>query len=178
MDEKTEKRPFDKKAWRKKQYDKKSRIDAWQGQRKAHMTTKYKRMLKKEKPQGLDVQKIYSEDKNPNLLPLGGSDKPVNNSADGNSSLEKSSSGQSKPWLKKKSSFQKAQQKYTEKKSAKEKKIEEAQQRRAEREAKLKIYREKKNKRSKVMNARTKKGQPLMGDRIQLLLEKIQASST
>merc|ERR1711872_386885 len=133
------KRSFDKKAWRKKKYDKKVLVDEWKNKRKSFMTHKYNKVLKKEAA-GLDVAKIYTEEVVGEAM-----------------STEK----QMKP--KKKSSFQRAQQSFAEKK--------------AEKEAKQKAYKDKKNKRNSTINAKTKKGQPLMGGRIQLLLERIQGST-
>ena len=50
--------------------------------------------------------------------------------------------------------------------------------RQQEKEAKQKIYQAKKDKRYKTLKAKNKRGQPLMGGRIELLLEKIQESMT
>ena len=50
----------------------------------------------------------------------------------------------------------------------------ESERKQKEREEALKIYEEKKMKKLKVLSQRTKRGQPLMRDRLKLLLEKIQ----
>lgn len=51
---------------------------------------------------------------------------------------------------------------------------EETNQRKAEREEALKKYREKKKNNFKVLSRKTRKGQPVMKGRLQLLAEKIQ----
>jgi hypothetical protein len=72
------------------------------------------------------------------------------------------------------SSLHRAKQRFEEKKAAAARKQEEFQQRQKDRAEALKKYRQKKDLRFKKLSAKTRKGQPLMGGRIELLLEKIQ----
>jgi hypothetical protein len=74
--------------------------------------------------------------------------------------------------------FYKAKQEYQHRLNEKKKRIEKAAQVKAEREEALKKYKEKKTRNSKILSMKTKKGQPLMKGRIELLLEKIQQSVT
>lgn len=56
--------------------------------------------------------------------------------------------------------------------------IEEANRKKAEREEALRNYKEKKMRNFKVLSKKTRKGQPVMKGRIEMLLEKIQRSTT
>lgn len=74
--------------------------------------------------------------------------------------------------------FYKAKQEYKRKLEEKKMKWEDAKRRKEEREEALKKYKEKKIRNFKMLSKRTKKGQPVMKGRIELLLEKIQQSLT
>lgn len=56
--------------------------------------------------------------------------------------------------------------------------MEDANRRREEREEALRKYKEKKLRNFKLLSKKTKKGQPVMKGRIEMLLEKIQQSLT
>ena len=156
-----EKKFFDKKAYRIKKYDKKVKVDEWKNKRQTFMTHKYKKLQKKLGP-GLDIEKIYNENK-----PL--------NSKPGHATQTSPSQGRGlKPGYKKPTSLDKAKKMFEQKKNERSKKEAEFQRRQAEKLAKQKIYKEKKDKRYKTIKAKTKNGQPLMGGRIDLLLERIQ----
>lgn len=72
------------------------------------------------------------------------------------------------------SSFHKAKQEFLRKKDDKRKKKEEAERVKSERQEALKKYKEKKIQTFKKLSKKTKQGQPVMKDRLELLLEKIQ----
>lgn len=74
--------------------------------------------------------------------------------------------------------FYKAKQEYKRKFEEKTTKMEDANRRREEREEALRKYKEKKLRNFKLLSKKTKKGQPVMKGRIEMLLEKIQQSLT
>jgi len=81
------------------------------------------------------------------------------------------------PYSKKKDyAFSKAAQMYQHTVEKNKKRKEEAARVKAEREEALKKYKEKKSRNSKILSMKTKRGQPLMKGRIELMLEKIQQS--
>jgi len=157
-----EKKVFDKKAYRIKKYDKKTKVDDWKNKRQSFMTHKYKKLQKK-LGSGLDVGKIYEEEEER---------KPTQSGP--NSQISHPNSNSPKPGFKKPSSLDKAKKVFKQKMDERNKKEAEFQRRQAEKVAKQKIYKEKKDKRYKTIKAKTKNGQPLMGGRIDLLLERIQ----
>ncbi len=144
----TEKKPFNKKSYRYRKYSNKAKVDEWKKKRENYMHHKYKKLLRKE-------------------AKAGGS-QPENEA-------EKRRPAHNRPWAKK-------QHKGGPKKKAGGTEdgddTDAAAASRAEKEKEKQEARErmkaKKAKRSQVLGARTKKGQPLMGGRIELLLEKIQ----
>lgn len=79
---------------------------------------------------------------------------------------------------KKGSAFFKAKQEYQQKQEEKRKRGEDAVRIKAEREEALRNYREKKMRNFKVLSKKTRKGQPVMRGRIEMLLERIQQSTT
>ena len=136
----------------------------WQDRHKASMMHKYKKVLKKETG-GIDVAKLYNETSS-------NTNNQGKSLADKDDNVPKTSASKGK----KTSAFHRAQQRLEEQKRLKNEAEMTFQKKREEREAKLKAYKEKKDKRSNVIKAKNKKGQPLMGGRIELLLEKIQNS--
>lgn len=74
--------------------------------------------------------------------------------------------------------FHKAKWEYLRKADEKKKRLEEVARMKAEREEALRRYRNKKIHNFKVLSKKTKKGQPVMKGRIEMLLEKIQQSVT
>ncbi len=114
------------------------------------MKRKYFRMLKKEGPS-----------KNPNLIPIG----------------EK---GKSKSGDPVKTSYKQAKQDFERRQKSAEsaQKRDDKKQRHLEKQAAIQAYREKKAERFKVLSKKTRKGQPLMAGRIELLLEKIKAGES
>lgn len=80
--------------------------------------------------------------------------------------------------LKKKGyAFFKAKREYQRKQEEKKKRIEEAIRVKAERAEALRNYKEKKMRNFKVLSKKTRKGQPVMKGRIEMLLEKIQRTT-
>lgn len=74
--------------------------------------------------------------------------------------------------------FFKAKKEYQRKQQEEKKRREDAIRVKAEREEALRNYKEKKMRNFKVLSKKTKKGQPVMKDRVEMLLEKIQQSLT
>ena len=145
--DKSEKRPFNKKAWRDKKYGHSHKVDEWKKEHRFAAKMKYKRMLKKE------------QKNNPNFVPT----IKDNNASDHNIKADS-----------RKTAFSKAKEKFNEKVAQKQQKQEEFLRRQEEKNEAVKKYKEKKAARLKVLNAKTKRGQPKMGGRIELLLAKIE----
>lgn len=156
-----EKKPFDKKTYRLKKYSKKYKLEQWEEQRKKKLLRNYYKDIKNETP-GSYKPKSFDEDtvdsgqevgrfvRHPDLL-------------DKENKLEK----RKDPFERAKEQYSKIQQEKLEKKQEKEKANEERKQ-------KLQEYKKKKQDRFKKLSKKTKKGQPVMTGRLELLLEKIQ----
>ena len=140
----TEKKLFNKKKWREKKYGHGHKVDQWKDKHKLAAKMKYKRLLKKE------------EKNNPNFVQH---NKVIQSSREKNT---------------KTSAFSKAVKKYDEQDFKKQLKKEEFLKKQEEKNEAVKKYKEKKAERLKVLNAKTKRGQPKMGGRIELLLAKIE----
>ena len=140
-----EKKPFNKKIWRDRKYGHSHKVDQWKEKHKLAAKFQYKRLLKKE------------QKNNPNFVPVTDQKKF---SKDNNSS--------------KNFALTKAKNKYNERVSQKQSKKEEFLRKQEEKNEAVKKYKEKKAARLKVLNAKTKRGQPKMGGRIELLLAKIE----
>lgn len=74
--------------------------------------------------------------------------------------------------------FHKAKQEYERRADEKTRRLEEAARVKAEREEALRKYRNRKTRNYKVLSRRTRKGQPVMKGRIEMLLERIQQNLT
>lgn len=132
-------------------------MQKWQDKREGAMKRKYFRMLKKEG--------FTSNSKNPNLIPLGSGKQQEQEKTDATTLKD-----QPKPASYKTAKLEfERRQKVAEKKQ----KQEERKQKFLEKEAAKKAYREKKLDRTKILNKKTRKGQPLMAGRMELLYEKI-----
>jgi len=152
------KKPFDKVAWRKKKYSHGHKVDQWREKQKMSMARSYHKMLKKEEKKSLYV-KGEGQKRNPNLQPIG----------------EKKSLVDTKEnCMKPKSGFSKAKRKYEEKIMAKQKRKEELIKRQEEKLEAIRKYKEKKALKMKALTSKTKRGQPVMAGRMELLLEQIQ----
>merc|ERR550519_1960219 len=116
-------------------------------------------MIRKEEKRSQFHARGEQADSNPNLEPIG-EKQSFTNKNDGD---KKTNYG-----------FNKAKRKFDDKLAIKEKKQLEIQRRQKEKEAAIKKYKEKKAVKMKALTAKTKRGQPVMADRIELLLEQIQ----
>ena len=156
--DKQTKKPFNKAAWRKKKYSHGHKVEQWKEKQKMSMARSYHKMLKKDEKKALYL-KGGGKKHNPNLEPIG----------------EKTSlTDKKEDFPKPKSGFSKARRKYEEKIIAKQKRKEEFLKRQEEKEAAIKKYKEKKALKMKALTAKTKRGQPVMAGRMELLLEQIQ----
>lgn len=144
---KGEKKVFDKKKYRLKTYSNKYKVDQWQERRKRAVLRDYYKELQKE----------HNSQKR---LPVSKDDAKTENET-------------SK--IKKKPSFiDVAKREYELRKEEKKRKKEEILRIKTEREEALRKYKEKKMQTYKKLSRKTKKGQPVMKDRMELLLDKIQ----
>lgn len=180
-----EKKPFDKKKWRLQKYSNKYKLQQWEDKRKKAVLRGYYKNVKDDRNK-FDVQKIYKEEQQidenvdgvrtideENENNLNKSIDQVNTSI--NPDLTNNSSKQST--LKSKSkAFKKAHLEFQRIKEEKQKSKEEALRRKKEREDALKEYKRKKTEKYKKLSKKTRKGQPVMKDRMEMLLEKIQNS--
>lgn len=148
------KKPFDKKKYRLQKYSKKYKIEQWEEKQKKIALRQYHKQLKHETP-GFDIQQIYAEANEEDI--------------EEESNEPKISRGR-KPFVKPHEEFLRIQ-------DEKQKRKEEIARKKAEREEAVKASRKKKAERSKKLGKKTKRGQPVMKERIELLLEKIQSSS-
>merc|ERR1712210_52861 len=142
---------FDKAKYREKKYSHVKKLNDWKKNHKIDAERKYKKMLRKEEKKNQFLAKS-----NPNMQPLG--QKSVH----------------SKTENKQKSGLNKAKKTFEEKVAAKRKAEEEAEKKQKEKEEAVKRYKEKKAQKSKALRAVTKRGQPVMAGRMELLLAKIQ----
>ncbi|XP_029044298.1 thyroid transcription factor 1-associated protein 26 homolog [Osmia bicornis bicornis] len=142
------KKPFNKKKYRIQKYSNEYKINQWEERRKKAILRNLYKELDKDQQQNF---------KKP--LPLKSNDQEEN-------AEEKK--------LKQKDAFKKAKQEFLRKKDEKRKQMEEALRVKSEREEALKKYKEKKMQAYKKLSKHTKRGQPVMKDRLELLLEKIQ----
>ncbi|CAL1683256.1 unnamed protein product [Lasius platythorax] len=143
---------FDKKKYRLQKYSNKYKINQWEEKRKKAVLRGFYKELEK------DRQNSSQASSNLN--------RASNNTNEISSSKSKSYA------------FYKAKQEYKRKQEEKKKRIEDAIRVKAEREEALRKYKEKKLHNYKMLSKKTKKGQPVMKGRIEMLLEKIQQSVT
>ncbi|XP_011631059.1 thyroid transcription factor 1-associated protein 26 homolog [Pogonomyrmex barbatus] len=144
---------FDKKKYRLQKYSNKYKIKQWEERRKKAVLRGFYKELEKDQQNSTQT-----------LLNSSSTSKNVNETTD--------------KFKKKGYAFFKAKQEYRRKQEEKKKRIEDAARMKAEREEAMKNYREKKMRNFKILSKRTKKGQPVMKGRIEMLLEKIQQSVT
>ncbi|VVC36313.1 Fyv7/TAP26 [Cinara cedri] len=140
------KKPFDKKKWRTKQYSKKQKIQEWEERRKKAVIRDYYKELNK-----CDVGKRSVDQ--------------VNN--DGNSPIAQP---------KRYNPHRQAQERYQQIQEEKKAKRLDAIKKKEEVRLALEEYKKKKMYKNKKLGKKTKKGQPVMKERLELLLEKIQAT--
>ncbi|XP_018353505.1 PREDICTED: thyroid transcription factor 1-associated protein 26 homolog isoform X1 [Trachymyrmex septentrionalis] len=147
IEDKHREKKFDKKKYRLQKYSNKYKINQWEERRKKAVLREYYKELKK------DQQNSAGTSSN-----LSNTSKNVNETSK----------------LKKSNAFFKAKREYQREQEEKKNRLENAIRIKAEREKALKKYREKKLQNYKVLSKKTKKGQPVMKGRIEMLLEKIQ----
>lgn len=181
------KKPFDKKKWRMQKYSKKYKLEQWEDKRKQTVLRGYYNQIKDDKK--FDVQKIYEQDQSDdensenetkhNLNESISRLNEVNQDAvDGSSgsNVNQNSAKQHNLGSRKNKAFQKAREEFQRIKKEKELAKEERQKAAAERKEALKEYKQKKVEKVKRLNKRTRKGQPIMRDRMEMLFEQVQKS--
>ncbi|KAJ8710667.1 hypothetical protein PYW08_009182 [Mythimna loreyi] len=168
-----EKKPFDKKAYRLKKYSKKYKLEQWEEQRKKRLLREYHKDTKNDPTIGTYKAKTFDEDapdgkqepgkyvRHPDLVEKDNLFEKEDSVANTNTKKD--------PYRKAKEHFNKVKQEKLEKQEERQKIKEQKQQ-------KLQEYKKKKNERFKKLSKKTKKGQPVMTGRLELLLEKIQNS--
>lgn len=172
----TEKKPFDKKKYRLQKYSKKYQLQQWEDKRKKAVLHSYYKTLKED--QFSPRNKIHEDSANKTdaveenekngindekILDIDKSNEPE----DAHPNISKGQ--RTKP-------FRKAHQEFQRIKEEKEKKKEQLLKKKMEKEEALQKYKQKKVEKFKKLNKKTKKGQPIMKDRMEMLLEKIQNS--
>lgn len=162
-----EKKPFDKKTYRLKKYSKKYKLEKWEEQRKKKLLHDYQKSIKNEAVPGIYKPKSFDEDVTDSNTEVG---KFVRHpDLIEKEEKEKFRKINKDPYLKAKEQYNKVKQEKIEKQEAMKKAKE-------ERDLKLQEYKKKKHERFKKLSKKTKKGQPVMTGRLELLLEKIQSS--
>ncbi|XP_066999261.2 thyroid transcription factor 1-associated protein 26 homolog [Anabrus simplex] len=141
------KRAFDKKKWRERKYSKTFKLQQWEERTRKAALRRYRKELRKTDPSLLQKD-----------LPEQGNSKMITNQVK----------------KKKLTAYQAAELEFQRKKEEKKQKREMALKKQAEREEALQRYRTKKMERYKKLSKKTVRGQPVMGERMKLLLEKIQ----
>lgn len=160
------KKPFDKKLFRLKKYSKKYKLQQWEEKRKKSLLREYQRSVKNTNEPKLDVAKIYEDhDRAESKTKLDG-----DNESDVNAEYKKLEK------VKNKKPFLKPHERYQQIKEEKQKKLEEITRKKIEREEARKRAQKERMERNKKLNQKTKKGQPIMKYRIEMLLEKIEKS--
>jgi len=158
------KKPFDKKKWRENKYSHKAKVGKWNDKRNQSIQNKYFRMLKKS-GNGADS----------NLTPLG-TPKAKSKAAAGGGEGQKGEEGPIK-----KGSFKQSKLEF-ERRQKKAEKMEKAAVKKRQHEERVEAIKEyKKRKEDKfknVLSRKTKKGQPVMAVRMDMLLEKIKQSTS
>lgn len=165
--------PFDKKKYRLKKYSNKYKVEKWQSMREKKILTQYQKITKKPDNKGLDVQKIYERYENEN------SDLDESNPVDLlehkrtilNGNYVQNPKENNAPRKQAPLSIKEKQQEIE---KEKEKKKQEFLKKKAEKEEALKLSRKMKAERYKKLNKRTKKGQPIMKDRMEMIFEQVQ----
>lgn len=182
------KKPFDKKKWRLQKYSKKYKLEQWEDNRKKAVLREYYKEMKEGEAK-FDVQKIYQqyeeeeENSQPNSSRTTKEETENENnlntsirqgqeeSAEKNRSIQRTNSKSVKG-----KAYKKAHLEYQRLQEEKKKRKEELARKKAERDEALRIYKEKKTEKFKTLSRKTKKGQPIMKNRMEMLLEQIQKS--
>lgn len=169
-DDKIAKKPFNKKKWRLQRYSKKYKLQQWEEKKKKVVLREYYKIKKDDAPVNFDVQKIYEEAdrvdeiENENNLNCEVTDYTPNVDQQG-------------PPPKMKKYHRNPYDEYQYSKEEKRKRREEIRKRKEERDKALQKYKEEKTQKFKKLNKKTKKGQPVMKYRMQMLLEQIEMTT-
>ncbi|XP_071054439.1 uncharacterized protein [Onthophagus taurus] len=155
----TERKPFDKKKWRMQRYSRKYKVQQWEDRRKKEVLREYYKQID-DRPK-FDVKKIYDENEldtnNETLLQTEQEEAPIEENE-----------------FKKNKARKKAHEEFERIKEEKKKLKEEMIKKKAEKKEALKKSKEERLVKFKRLNRKTKKGQPIMKDRMEFLLEQIQ----
>lgn len=153
VEQKNEKRKFDKKKFWNLKYNKKLRVQQWEEKRREYVMRKYKKELKKSK---FPLNSFQNEN----------SQASTNMNVQSESSFSISTERLSK--------VKAAQLELERRKEEKIKKREETQRKKKAIQEAIEKYKKKKAEKFKKLSKKTKRGQPVMKERMQLLLEEIQ----
>lgn len=168
-DGKQPEKSFDKKTWRLQKYSKKYKLDQWEEKRKKAVLKEYYQQTKNEKPK-IDINKIYEQYDSDN------EEKPKPRKNYVQHPDYKQPEENEYEQKAKKSTKRKVQLELERIKQEKQDKKEELLKQKQEREDALKLYKQKKYEKQKQLNKKTKRGQPVMKGRIEMLLDRIQNS--
>ncbi|XP_015121298.1 thyroid transcription factor 1-associated protein 26 homolog [Diachasma alloeum] len=146
------KKPFDKKAYRLKKYSNKYKVEQWEDRRKKAVLRGFYKDLERDNK---------NASPKPLLIP---SDNPE----------EENKETQPK---KKRNAFHSAKLEFQRKQEEKKQKEAEMLRVKAEREEALQKYKQKRMENYKKLSKKTRRGQPVMKDRLEMLLEKIQQTT-
>lgn len=180
------KKPFDKKKWRLQKYSKKYKLEQWEDKRKKAVLREYYKEIKEDEPK-FDVKKIYEQYEEEETKKENTQEKncpPTREETENENNLN-TSIGQGREASAEKNNsirsvrgkaYKKAHLEYQRLQEEKKKRKEELVRKKAERDEALRVYREKKTEKFKTLSRKTKKGQPIMKNRMEMLLEQIQKS--
>lgn len=160
------KKPFDKKTYRLKKYSKKYKLDQWEEQRKKKLLRDYYKETKNDPMVGTYKAKDINDDGKTEI------DSGIGKFVRHPDMIEKDLTAVTTE--KKKDPYWKAKEQYKKIKQEKVDKRNEIEKNKEEKKQKLLEYKKKKADRFKKLSKKTKKGQPVMTGRLELLLEKIQ----
>lgn len=157
------KKPFDKKQWRLQKYSNKYKVEEWENRRKKFMERRYNKELKKQQQQpSFDVRKIYEE-----------VDEEEGNTVEAEETKEEREEPDVANKRKRGMSYA---ERIEQLKEDKEKRRIEMEKKREERKAALEAYKRKKKEKNRILSKKTKRGQPIMKGRLELLLQQIEES--
>lgn len=168
---KNTKKPFDKKTYRLKKYSKKYKIDQWEQKRKRTVLNEYYKQIKNDNTKS-DVQKIYEqydeEEKE--------GSSSIQEENDNENNLNEDLSKNERQKTNRKKVFRKSHEEFQRVREENARKMEEIEKKKAERAEIIKQQKLKRLERNKLLNQKTRKGQPIMKHRMEMLLEQIQRS--
>lgn len=155
------KKPFDKKQYRLKKYSNKYKLDKWEKNRKKKLMRDYYKEVKNDPMAGSYKPKSFDEE------------ETVTDSIGGRFVRHPDLIEKEVRVKKKRDPFLNAKKKYEQIKQDKMERLREIKKKRAEKQRKLAEYKKKKADRFKMLSRRTKKGQPVINGKLQLLLNVI-----